>query len=72
MAVATMKAQTEVTAGIMRGKDYGVTYMLPQTEIIINVETTKHTYTPDMPNNSYAWTMYRPSQAAIGVSIIFQ
>lgn len=46
MAVATMKAQTEVTAGIMRGKDYGVTYMLPQTEIIINVETTKHTYTP--------------------------
>ena len=41
MAVATMKAQTEVTAGIMRGKDYGVTYMLPQTEIIINVESSK-------------------------------
>ena len=26
-------AQTEVTTGIMRGKDYGVTYVLPKTEI---------------------------------------
>lgn len=39
-------AQTEVTAGIMHGKDYGVTYMLPKTEIVITIETTKHTYTP--------------------------
>lgn len=39
-------AQTEVTAGIMQGKDYGVTYMLPQTEIEIVVHATKHTYTP--------------------------
>lgn len=39
-------AQTEVTTGIMRGKDYGVTYMLPKTEIEIVVEATKHTYTP--------------------------
>lgn len=39
-------AQTEVTAGIMRGKDYGVTYLLPKTEIEIVLQTTKHTYTP--------------------------
>ena len=39
-------AQTEVTAGIMRGKDYGVTYMLPKTEIEIVLQTTKHTFTP--------------------------
>lgn len=39
-------AQTEVTTGIMRGKDYGVTYFLPQTEIEIVVNATKHTYMP--------------------------
>ncbi|MCI1647694.1 MAG: DUF4831 family protein [Bacteroides sp.] len=39
-------AQTEVTAGITRGKDYGVTYILPQTEIEITVKATRHTYTP--------------------------
>lgn len=39
-------AQTEVTTGVMRGKDYGVTYMLPQTEIEIVLQTTKHTYVP--------------------------
>lgn len=42
----TAVAQTEVTAGVMRGKDYGVTYMLPKTEIEIVLQTTKHTYTP--------------------------
>ena len=30
----------------MRGKDYGVTYMLPKTEIEIVLQATKHTYTP--------------------------
>lgn len=39
-------AQTEVLAGVMHGKDYGVTYMLPKTEIEINVHVIKHTYTP--------------------------
>ncbi len=39
-------AQTEVTVGVMRGKDYGVTYMLPKTEIGFTLEVTKHTYTP--------------------------
>lgn len=39
-------AQTDVTAGIMRGKDHGVTYLLPKTEIEIVLQTTRHTYTP--------------------------
>lgn len=39
-------AQTEVTIGVMQGKDYGVTYMLPQTEIEIVVHASRHTYTP--------------------------
>lgn len=39
-------AQTEVTTGVMRGKDYGVTYLLPKTEIELVLQTTKHTYTP--------------------------
>lgn len=30
-------AQTEVTAGVTRGKDYGVTYVLPKTEIELTV-----------------------------------
>lgn len=43
---ASVRAQTEVTAGIMRGKDYGVTYVLPKTEIQLTVQATQHTYTP--------------------------
>ncbi len=39
-------AQTEVTAGVMRGKDYGVTYLLPRTEIAIQVRAIQQTYTP--------------------------
>ena len=42
----TAMAQTDVTTGVMRGKDYGVTYMLPKTEIEIILQATKHTYTP--------------------------
>ena len=42
----TAMAQTDVTTGVMRGKDYGVTYMLPKTEIEIVLQATKHTYTP--------------------------
>ncbi|MCD8184318.1 MAG: DUF4831 family protein [Bacteroides sp.] len=45
MATSTY-AQTDVTTGIMRGKDYGVTYVLPKTEIEITIEATKHTYMP--------------------------
>lgn len=43
---SAVSAQTEVTNGVMRGKDYGVTYMLPQTEIILELEISKHCYTP--------------------------
>lgn len=39
-------AQTEVLVGVMRGKDYGVTYQLPKTEIVVEVKATQHTYTP--------------------------
>ena len=46
LIAASTYAQTDVTTGIMRGKDYGVTYLLPQTEIEIVVEATKHTYMP--------------------------
>ena len=48
LALAALPAlgQTEVTVGVMRGKDYGVTYMLPKTEISFTLEVTKHTYTP--------------------------
>lgn len=45
VAIVSM-AQTEVTTGVMRGKDYGITYMLPKTEIEIVLQATKHTYTP--------------------------
>lgn len=46
LITASTYAQTDVTTGIMRGKDYGVTYLLPKTEIEIVVEATKHTYMP--------------------------
>lgn len=46
LLTTTAVAQTEVTTGVMRGKDYGVTYLLPKTEIEIVLHTTKHTYTP--------------------------
>lgn len=46
LTAASAHAQTDVTTGIMRGKEYGVTYLLPKTEIEIVVETTKHTYMP--------------------------
>lgn len=39
-------AQTEVSLGVTNGKDYGVTYVLPKTEIEITAQATKHVYTP--------------------------
>lgn len=39
-------AQTEVLSGVTRGKDYGVVYTLPKTEIKVDVKVTKVTYTP--------------------------
>lgn len=47
MAFATLgNAQTEVVHGTVRGKDYGVVYMLPQTQIEIEALVTQVKYTP--------------------------
>lgn len=46
MTTAGGFAQTEVTQGVMRGKDYGVTYALPKTLIDIEIATKKTVYTP--------------------------
>lgn len=75
-------AQTEVTVGVMRGKDYGVTYLLPKTEIELTIVATKHTYTPGefckyaeqflkltdvSPISREYWTLDKIETAAIGV-----
>ncbi|MBB4044523.1 hypothetical protein GGR06_002318 [Bacteroides reticulotermitis] len=39
-------AQTEVSVGVTRGKDYGVVYALPQTQIQLELKTNKVSYTP--------------------------
>ena len=43
---STTYAQTKVTVGVTRGKDFGVTYALPKTEVEIEVKAIKVTYTP--------------------------
>ena len=40
-------AQTEVTIGIMRGKDYGGTYVLPKTEIELTVQPLNISILPE-------------------------
>ena len=75
-------AQTEVLTGVMRGKDYGVTYRLPKTEIVITVEITRHSYTPGelcryadkylrtgqvASESSTWWTMDAVSAKGVGV-----
>ncbi|NCC08950.1 MAG: DUF4831 family protein [Bacteroidia bacterium] len=39
-------AQTEVVTGITRGKDYGVVYTLPKTQLDIEIKANKISYTP--------------------------
>lgn len=39
-------AQTEVLTGVTRGKDYGVVYTLPKTQIEIEIKATKVNYKP--------------------------
>lgn len=46
LIAAYATAQTQVTTGVQYGKKYGVTYMLPRTEIAISVKATKHSYQP--------------------------
>lgn len=45
-ATTAVSAQTEVTTGVTRGKEYGVTYALPKTQIEIEVKANKVNYTP--------------------------
>lgn len=46
LLTSALQAQTAVTAGMMYGKKYGVTYMLPKTQLEIQVAATKHTFKP--------------------------
>lgn len=46
IATTAASAQTEVTTGVTRGKEYGVTYTLPKTQIEIEVKTNKVNYIP--------------------------
>lgn len=46
LSAVSLKAQTMVTTGVQYGKKYGVTYMLPRTEILLKVKVTKHSYEP--------------------------
>jgi len=39
-------AQTEVISGVTRGKDFGVVYALPKTEIKVDIKVTKISYIP--------------------------
>ena len=39
-------AQTEVQTGVTRGKDYGVVYSLPKTQIELEIKANKVNYTP--------------------------
>ena len=39
-------AQTKVTAGIMQGKEYGVTYTLPKSKIQLQITASKVDYHP--------------------------
>lgn len=39
-------AQTEVLTGVTRGKDYGIVYTLPKTQIEIEIKANKVSYTP--------------------------
>lgn len=82
LATTGAYAQTEVTAGLMQGKDYGVTYMLPKTEIEITLQATKHQYTPGelckyaerylrqenvLPEPREYWTLEAVKAEAVGV-----
>ncbi|MEG0039521.1 MAG: DUF4831 family protein [Bacteroides sp.] len=46
MITSVASAQTEVLTGVTRGKDFGVTYALPKTQIEVEVKANKVNYTP--------------------------
>jgi len=41
-----MQGQTAVTSGMMYGKKYGVTYMLPKTQFMVKATATLHQFIP--------------------------
>ena len=41
LSSAATFAQTKVTMGVTRGKDFGVTYLLPKTEVEIEIKSVK-------------------------------
>lgn len=75
-------AQTKVTTGVMRGKEYGVAYTLPKTNIQLSLTVKKSVYTPgefskyastylhletvDLSPKTY-WTIEKMSLASIGI-----
>ncbi|MDD3036747.1 DUF4831 family protein [Bacteroides sp.] len=46
LMATTAYAQTEVLTGVTRGKDYGVVYTLPKTQIELEIKANKVKYTP--------------------------
>lgn len=46
IATSAAYAQTEVLTGVTRGKDYGVVYSLPKTQIEIEIKANKVNYKP--------------------------
>lgn len=42
----TASAQTSVTTGVMMGKKYGITYMLPKTQVKVTLKATQRDFTP--------------------------
>lgn len=75
-------AQTETVQGVMMGKDYGVTYTLPKTQIDIAITVNKVTYTPGefcryadqylrlkdvSPNAEEHWELTNVTATAVGI-----
>lgn len=46
LMATSVHAQTEVMTGVTRGKDFGVVYALPKTQIEIEIKANKVNYTP--------------------------
>ena len=46
LMATSVYAQTEVLTGVTQGKDYGVVYSLPKTQIELEIKVNKISYTP--------------------------
>jgi len=58
-------AQTEVLTGVTRGKDYGVVYSLPKTQIELEIKANKVKYTPG-EFSKYADRYFYRSRSVLG------